>query len=227
MIQFNLLPSVKLEYVKAQRTKHITILGASIVAGASLLVLVLLFLNVQLQEKHSRDLGKDIDSQSSQLQGVEDISSILTVQNQLRSLSALHASKPYAARLLDYIKQTTPIGVTISGVDADFEANTIVVKGKALDIKTVNIYADTLKFTTYQSGDGNSKGDAFKSVVLSSISTDSSDGSATYEIHFNYDPAVFSNTANVKLTVPSKTTTRSELDAPSLFQSDRSEKKDQ
>lgn len=225
MIQFNLLPSVKLEYMKARRTKHIVMLGAGVVAGASLLILVLLFLNVQLQAKHSRDLGNDIKTQSRQLQDTQDISSILTVQNQLRSLAALHANKPDAARLIDYIKKTTPVGVTISGVDTDFEANTIVVKGKASNIKTVNVYADTLKFTTFTSADGATKGNAFKSVVLSSISTDSSDGSATYEINFTYDPAIFSNTADVKLTVPDKATTRSELDAPSLFQADQSQEK--
>lgn len=225
MIQFNLLPSVKLEYMKARRSKHVAMLGAGVVAGVSLLILVLLFLNVQLQAKHSNDLTKDIKNQSKQLQDTQDISSILTVQNQLRSLAALHAGKPDAARLIDYVRQTTPVGVTISGVDTDFVANTISVKGKALDIKTVNIYVDTLKFTTYQSADGNSKGNAFKNVVLSSISTDSSNGSATYEVQLTYDPAIFSNTADVKLTVPDKTTTRSELDAPSLFQADQSGKK--
>lgn len=225
MIQFNLLPTVKLEYMKARRNKRITMLAAGAVSGVSLLLLTILFLNVQFQTKYSRDLGKDIDDQSRQLQDTEDISSILTVQNQLHSLATLHASKPDAARLINYVKRTTPVGVTVSGVDTDFEANTISIKGKAQDIKTVNVYVDTLKFTTYQSKtDANAKGDAFKNVVLSSISTDASDGSATYEVTLTYDPAIFSNTANVKLTVPSKTTTRSELDAPSLFQADKSDK---
>ncbi len=218
MIQFNLLPSVKLEYVKAKRAKRLTILISGLIAGVALLALVLLFANVQLQAKHSRDLSQDIRSESNKLEGTEDISSILTIQNQLNSLSSLHANKPAAARLFNYIRQTTPATVVISNMEVDFEASTIVVRGKTPGISLVNAYVDTLKFTTFKTPE-DIQVNAFKDVVLSAIATDSADGSATYELTFTYDPAIFSNSSAVTLTVPRKATTRSELDKPdSVFQ---------
>lgn len=220
MIQFNLLPSVKLDYVRAKRTKRLTMLGASIAAGASLLILVLLFANVQLQSKHSRDLSNDIKTQSKKLKETQDISSILTVQNQLNSLSALHQGKPEAARLFDYLKQVTPAGISISSVDTDFEATTIKLSGKAPSITAINTYADTLKYTTYKIGDSKDSQNAFSEVVLASIAPAAKDASATYSLSFKFSVDIFSNANKVVLSVPDKVTNSSQVDKPaSVFQS--------
>lgn len=214
MIQFNLLPSVKLEYVRAKRTKRLTLLGAATVAGGSLLILVLLFANVQLQAKHSNDLSKDIASEASALENTEDLSTVLTVQNQLGSLAMLHGSKPEAARSIAYLKQVTPARVTISEAEFDFEQNTISIRGKAPSLAAVNAYADTLKFTTYQtSGEEPAEGKAFSEVVLGAVSPDTEGGSASYELTLKYDPVIFSNASGVKLSIPNQVTTRSQVDS--------------
>lgn len=220
MIQFNLLPSIKLDYVKAKRTKRLTMLGAVLVSGVSLLILVLLFANVQLQAKHSRDLSQDIKSQSKKLKDTQDISSILTVQNQLNSLSDLHANKPEAARIFDYLKQVTPAGVTISNVEVDFELSTITVKGNAASITAVNTYADTLKFTTFKAGDDTNTANAFSEVVLGSIGTGGENGAVDYNLGFKFDAKIFSNISPVTLVVPNKVTNASQVDGPgSVFES--------
>lgn len=220
MIQFNLLPAVKLDYVKAKRTKRITMLATTSVSVISLLILVLLFANVQLQAKHSRDLSQDIKSQGKKLKDTQDISNILTVQNQLNSLSDLHSAKPEAARVFDYLKQVTPNGVTISNAEIDFEATTMKIKGKAAAISGVNTYADTLKFTTYTVGDEATTHNAFTEVVLSNIATDPATGNATYELNLKFDATIFSNQVTTKLVVPNKVTNSSQLDSSdSVFQS--------
>ncbi len=221
MIQFNLLPAVKLEFVRARRNKRLTLLGAGTVSAVSLLILVLLFVSVQFQAKHSSDLTKDIKTQSKKLKETEDISSILTIQNQLNSLSTLHASKPEAARVFDYLKQVTPAGVTIANVEVDFEASTIKIKGSAPTISAVNTYVDTLKFTTYKVADDDSKqGNAFSEVVLGTIGTNGTDGTIGYDLSFKFESTIFSNVSAVALTVPNQVTTRSQLDKPNaLFDS--------
>lgn len=216
MIQFNLLPAIKRDYVKAKRTKRLTILGASLVAGVSLLLLALLFASVQLQSKHSRDLTGDIKTESKKLTDTQDISSILTIQNQLNSLSALHESKPEAVRLFGYLDQTTPSNVTISTFNIDFALGTIDIKGTASTISEVNTYADTLKFTTYKAGE-NDQGPAFSEVVLGSISTDPTNKKVSYGLTFKFNPLIFSTTTDVSLTVPSQVTTRSQIDKPSAI----------
>jgi Tfp pilus assembly protein PilN len=218
MIQFNLLPAVKMEYVKARQTKRMTVLIATLVASASLVILVLLFVGVQIaQKKHSRDLSKDIKTESSKLEDTTDLNKILTIQNQLNSLTGLHDKKPVATRLFNYVKQVTPASVSIATLNVDFDAQTISVTGSADAISSVNKFVDTLKFTTYKMAD-NTEGSAFSSVVLAGFGKD--DKGASYQLTLKYDPKIFDSAGDVTLNVPSsKITTRSQTEKPeSLFQ---------
>ncbi len=218
MIQFNLLPSVKLEYVKARRNKRVTLLVAVLAAGVSLAIMIMLFFGVQvLQKKYSSDLSTDIKAESAKLENTPELNKILTIQNQLASLPALHDQKPVATRLLGYVKQVTPAKVSIAKMDIDFSEQTIKITGSADAISTVNTFVDTLKFTTYKTEDAKT-GSAFSAVVLSSFGKD--EKGAKYEITFKYDTIIFSNASPVALTVPpGKITTRSETEKPeALFQ---------
>jgi Tfp pilus assembly protein PilN len=217
MIQFNLLPAVKREYVQTQHTKRLVILSASVVAAVSLLVLILLFVGVQIvQKKHSKDLSADIKEQSSKLEGVNDLNKILTIQNQMASLPELHDKKPVASRLFNYLKQVTPANVSIATVNVDFDAHTLTITGSADAISTVNKYVDTLKFTTYKTSD-NTGTNAFSAVVLAGFGTD--DKGASYNLRLNFDEKIFNSASEIVLTVPSKVTTRSQTEKPdSLFQ---------
>ncbi len=214
MIQFNLLPAVKLEFVRARRTRRLAILGSVLFAGVSLITLGLLFANVQLQAKYSRDLSKDISSESKKLEGVEDISSILTVQNQLKSLSSLHAAKPEAERVATYLKQITPADVSISSATIDFDAQTVKVSGDAKSAASVNSFVDTIKFTTFTTSENTAETNAFSEVVLGAVSPNGEQGAVSYDVTFKFDKTIFSNQTTVKLVVPSKVTTRSQLDKP-------------
>jgi Tfp pilus assembly protein PilN len=215
MIQFNLLPAVKLEFVRARRNRRLALLVSTLVAGVSLLAMALLFANVQLQAKYSRDLSQDISSESKTLEGVEDISGILTVQNQLNSLSELHASKPEAERVATYLKQVTPTTVTISSVKTDFETQTMSISGSAGTAAQVNSFIDTLKFTAFMTTENPDETKAFTEVVLMSVAPDSQEASVKFDLTLKFDLTIFSNQTEVKLVVPNKVTTRSQLDRPS------------
>lgn len=52
MVQFNLLPDVKLEYIKAVRKRRFISAICIIVAGAFLIVFVLMFLFVKIGRAH-------------------------------------------------------------------------------------------------------------------------------------------------------------------------------
>lgn len=217
MIQFNLLPNVKLEYVRARRNKRLTLLVAVVTASAALAIMVLLFLGQLVQKKYSSDLSKDIKTQSSELQNTPELDKILTIQNQLSSLPALHDQKPVATRLLGYVKQVTPAKVSYANMEVNFAEQSMHITGAADSLATINIFVDTLKFTTYKI-EGGAEGNAFSAVVLSSFGRDAK--GASYDITFKYDPIIFSNENPVTLTVPAgKITTRSETEKPeALFQ---------
>jgi hypothetical protein len=218
MIQFNLLPDIKLEYIKARRSKRMVLLTSVAVTGVSLFIFASLFFVVNvLQTKHISDLNGDIKKYTVTLKAVPDLDKVLTVQNQLQNLTSLHDQKPVSSRLYDYLGQVTPAQVTISSAQADFTTHTLSLVGNADAISTVNKYVDTLKFTEFSvAGQGGTK-KAFSQVVLGGFS--SGDKTATYQISLNFDPDIFDGTKQVTLVVPKITSTRSETEKPGdLFQ---------
>lgn len=218
MIQFNLLPDIKIQYLKAKRQKHLVVVVSSFVIAGSLALFIILLSTVFIaQKKNLNDLNKDIKATSNQLQAVENLNKILTVQNQLGALTTVHDQKVISSRLLDYLPQVTPVSATISKLSVDYALSTMTVSGSAPDLPIVNTYADTLKFTKYSTKADATEKSAFSDVVLKSFSRDSK--AATYEIAFKFDPLIFSNNQEVSLKVPQIISTRSQVEKPTdLFQ---------
>lgn len=211
-MQLNLLPAVKMEYIKAQRARRLVTSVAVIVAVASVALLLLLLSVSGLQKKHINDLTNDISDETSQLKAKPQINKMLTVQNQLSALTDLHSGEPAASRVFSYLNQVTPTRVSITDFSIDFTQQTATITGTSDNLAHVNQYVDTLKHATFATKDNNTAQTAFKDVVLSSFSlnTDTSDSSqaANYTVTLTYDQTIFDNTQNVTLSVPKITTTR-------------------
>ncbi|HVW22913.1 MAG TPA: hypothetical protein VHB51_00240 [Candidatus Saccharimonadales bacterium] len=221
MIQFNLLPDVKMAYIKAQQTRRLFMSISVIASGVAVFLLVVSLISVDVvQKKNLHDLNHDIDTNAKELQDTPQLSKVLTIQNQLNVLTSLHNQKPAANRLFGYLSQVTPSKATISNISVDFTAHSMSITGNANALSTINTFIDSLKFTTYDMGDGQST-KAFSSVVLSSFAVATGSNPASYTITLSYDPNIFTNTDNVTLTVPQTITTRSVIDQPSdLFEQD-------
>jgi Tfp pilus assembly protein PilN len=219
MIQFNLLPDVKLQFIKAQRRKRLVMTISFVATVVSLMIFISLLLFVRVGQKQQlSNLDKNIVDSTKKLQDVKDLDKILTIQNQLKSLPELHNQKVISSRLFDYLIQLTPAKATISDVSIDFAANTLNIKGNADTLQTVNQYADTLKFTQFPKKKAelqqNDKGviecqatstpdfclvNSFSAVVLKSFTvggkaTAGNEGKTIgYELGFTFDPAIFAN----------------------------------
>lgn len=217
MIQFNLLPDVKIQYIKAKSMKRLVMLAASFIAAFSLFIVISLFMVNVFQSKHLSDLNKDIKTDSAKLQSTPNLAKILTVQNQLLSLPGLHAKKPVSSRLFAYVTKLTPSKASISSLDIDFIAGTLKVVGAADKLETVNQFVDTLKFTEYSKGTSTTKAKAFSNVVLKSFGRD--DKGASYTIELKFDPVIFDVANEINLIIPDRITTRSATEKPdALFQ---------
>lgn len=216
MIQFNLLPDLKLKYIKAERQKRLVLTISSLVTIGSLLVLAFLLVTVNVvQSKSLDDLENDITEVSDQLKEVENIDKILTVQSQLNSLSGLHDQKVVSSRMFGYIMSITPSDVSISRIEVDYAASTLSVSGTVESLNIVNKYADSFKFTTLQVADKNDATAfldpltqeqieelpaAFDNVVLESFSRGAED--AEYTLTMAFDPQLFDGKLKTKLTIP-------------------------
>lgn len=222
MIQFNLLPDVKLEFIKARRNQRLVIGGSLLVIAACAFVMIMLLTIVFVgQRKHLSDLNGDIAQYTQQLKNTADLDKILTVQNQLKALPGLHDSKPAATRLYNYVQQVTPASATISQLNVDYDQSKITITGNTSTLDVVNVFTDTLKFTNYKAtnADKNDKGQpAFKNVVLTQFSRTTS--GSNYTIDADFDPAIFDIKQSVGLVVPNIISTRSATEQPTaLFQS--------
>lgn len=220
MIQFNLLPDVKVQYIKTRRLKRIMLLVSFVAASASALLLFLAFSYTAVQKRHLTNLDADINRMEAEFQSNTELTRILSVQNQLNALPALYDGRPAVDRLPDYLDQTTPNGIRISSLTIDFSTSAVVISGKASSLELVNSYVDTLKFTAFKTNEeGSTPLNAFSAIVLTQFTRN--DTEAGFTISFLFDPIIFDNTKQVELLVPSLVTTRAKTVSPEeLFTSD-------
>ena len=220
MIQVNLIPDLKAEFLKAQRTKRFVMGISFLVSAGFIAVLIVMYLYVNVwQQSHTNSLNADIQSLSAQYQNIEDLDKIITVQNQLSSLPGLHADKPLVSRLVTYLSVLTPEGVTYQGVDLRFEDSTVELLGSAPTTADVNVIANTVKNAVYTVGEtpeGEEPDErlAFSNVVLETLSRDLDVSS--FSIRFEFDETIFTEKEEVVLSVPVIDSTNSELNRPDV-----------
>lgn len=206
MIQFNLLPDVKIEYIKAQRRKRVILVASTVTAIAALAVFIVLFSYVRIAQKsHIANLDKDINEGVQEIQKTENLDEIITVQNQLGSLPALHDKKVFGSRFIDYLTQLTPQDITISDVDLNFDETKLEIQGNAPSLSSVNKFVDSIKAAKYTvNNPENKKGTSFSNVVLEEFKVEDqknvvvdNGGPIAYTITMSFDSAIFQNIKDV------------------------------
>lgn len=214
-LQFNLLPDVKQDYLKAQRSKRTVIGSAMAASGLAIVILIFMIMTVYvINKKKLNDADKDVQKYSQELKAIPNLDKILTVQKQLNTLVGLHQNKHVMSRLYAYLPQVTPINVYMGKVNVDLTTSTLIIDGTTDTQKTINTYVDTLKFTTYKIGGQDTKKKAFTDVKESQFAI--TDKGASYQLTVQFDPVLFSNSQKVELVVPAGlATTRSVINDPS------------
>lgn len=221
-VQFNLLPDVKVDYARAKLTQDKVTKIASLVAGTTLAILIILLISVDvLQKKQLSDANGQVNQAASQLQAVPNLSKVLTVQYQLQTLATLHSSKHISSRLFTYLSQLTPAKASLGQLTLDIAHNVVTISGTADSQATVNTFIDTLKFANFQIGIDSTTYPAFTSVVESSFNINPTN--VSYTLNVQFDPRLFANNLtdsqgqlqSPKLVIKTQTTTRSALSTPS------------
>ena len=219
MIQFNLLPDIKIQLIRAKRINRLVMLASLSSAAVALTIMILLYSFVNFaQKKHINDVNKDIAKYDKQLRSVQELNKVLTIQNQLNTLTSLHDLKPDTNRLFGYLTAITPNQVSISKVQIDFGTNTLSISGGADSLSTVNKFVDTIKFTSFNLKDQTSQTKSFSSTVLTGFTR--SEKQSNYSIETKFDPKIFDSKTLLDMVVPKIISTRSETEKPAaLFQS--------
>jgi DNA-binding helix-hairpin-helix protein with protein kinase domain len=108
MIQINLIPDVKREFIHAQKMRRATISISILVGIAAVGIIIALALVLGSQAIYQATLSSSIDSEYKKLSGTENINTALTIQNQLQTVSSLNGKKSIDSRLLDVLAAINP-----------------------------------------------------------------------------------------------------------------------
>lgn len=197
MIEVNLLPSVKKDFLKAQQMKHTVIVASALISVASLISLILLFSYVQVvQPQHQKNVQADIDRALKEVKDKQDAVRVVTVQGALESLPSLQDQKQISSNLFTYVSNFTPRTVSYSNMKLNLETQTLVLQGAAGSFEQANVLANNLKGAqfTYKKDDQTQRATPFSNVVFDGLSRSeqSEDGkSVSFQITLTIDPIIF------------------------------------
>lgn len=159
MIEINLVPDVKQELIKAQRIRAAVISVAivvSIVAVAVVAVLGGYVFGVQTVRQNLAD--EAIKKGNEKLQSNEDLSKILTIQNQLSKISSLNESKSINSRVYDVLANIIPPSpnvISITELTIDNANTSISIQGQAVNsYQALEVFKKTVAATKIEFGEG-------------------------------------------------------------------------
>lgn len=230
MVQLNLLPDVKKEFLQAQRTRNSVITICIFVSVVFVGVLVVLAVIMGGQAITKNVVTNDIKKNAATIQNTEELNEYLTVQNQLSHIDALKEVQPVYSRLFDYLVKLNPaspnnveltsVKVTNS-VASGGTANSIELQGSTANFASLDVFKTTLQNAkiSYTDKDGNKVTDQplFNTVTVkeASISRSTDEGRVNFTIDVEYNPEAFDNSAkDFVLTVPNQTTSDADRNTP-------------
>ena len=219
MIELNLLPDVKQEFLRTQAQKRLVVSLMIIVSiAAGVIVLVLFFVGYLVQPGLRLLSEGDIKTKASSLQHDKNLPRDLTIQNQLSTITELHQQKGVYDRFFDYftsLNPQAPNNISISDATIDAVGGTISIEASAANYQAIAVFQDTLKNAQLNYVDADT-GSSKKTPLFTAISISQaglgqdSKGAeiASFKADLTYDPNAFSWTAeNTSVSVPNKTTT--------------------
>lgn len=231
MIEINLVPDIKQEYLHSQRlrTKVIAMCIVACVAAGGVVAVLFMYNGTQAIRNSLAD--SDIQSQYKKLTNdYPDLDKLVTIQNQLSIISSLNNNKNISSRIFDLlsaINPAAPNNVRMSTIAVDPLKKTITIEGSADEGFNA---ADAFKKTILNTKVAYTKNSKESTVPLSSAVTvpttsfgEDASGKKVlrFKLVFVYPVELISNdTTNVRVESPTTTVnvTDSHMGVPdSLF----------
>ena len=225
MIELNLLPDVKKDFLKAQRTRNSVISGAIIITIAAAVITAILASTVYIGQNAVIALQtKSVKEKNDKLKSQPEIEKYLTVQNQLKNIDALHSDKLLYSRAFTYIQAlnpATPNNIALSSIALKKEESLLELEGTVRNFEALTIFKTTLESAKlkYETAgtEGSQETQMFTTVSLLDAGLRSSDkGSVVgFKLQLVYPETIFQReTLNGKIEVPSEVTSDGDRNAP-------------
>lgn len=235
MIQVNLIPDVKHEYLRAQKLRNSVISIAILAVAASIALVVLLGAILGGQRVTEAVTESTIKSEYKKLRETESVDNLVTIQHQLSNISSVNNKKLISSRLFDVLSAINPAppdDIRLSTVSFDPSTSTLSLEGSgnftSADIFTKTILNTQIEYTE----DGVSGAKPLTTEVILTETSFGEDSSNTkvlrFKLNFQYAEELFrSDLTNVRIVSPTGSidVTDSKLRVPdSLFQAPTTEK---
>lgn len=208
MIQINLMPDVKREYIKAQQMKHTVLVLSILLSIAIVTVAGLLFGYVRLiQPQHRANLQTDIDTGLTRQRDYPDGVEMVTVQGVLEQIGPIQDKKLITSRLFNYVTDFTPRGVVYNSIAYDSAAGTLTLSGRTTTYEKANELANNVKSAefSYEQSEQESTINPFSGLVFTSLAAgdEAEDGMrVSFGMTFQIDATLFNQAIrNGNLTV--------------------------
>lgn len=223
MIELNLLPDVKKEFLKAQRTCNRVVSGAiltSLVAGG--LVAFLATTVYVAQSLMIKSMSDQIQQNYKTLAGKQEINKYLAVQSQLAAVDSVSQQRDLDSRLLDLIPQlnpASPSNVTLYSVMFTKSDKSLLLEGSTGSFEAVNNFRSTLQNAkiTYKKDGQDQETMFFSAVDVAAPGMSKANGKVVvaFKAVLTYAPEVFDeHITDVKVVVPKLVTSDGDQNAP-------------
>lgn len=207
MIEINLIPDIKREFLRNQRMRARVILGSITVCLAAGGLILVMFMVLVGQKLMDDTVTRNIDDKHRTLTTKHpNLNNLVTIQSQVNSVSALNDEKQIMSRLasvLTAIRPLPPNEVSISEVLVDPEEKLLTLQGVApggynvADAFRKTIERTTLQLTPY--GDLPQKGEPVPltgEVALGELGFGEDSAGRrvlSFKMSFNYNENLFAN----------------------------------
>ena len=136
MFEINLVPDVKAEMIKAQKTRNVVFFVAATVSAIAIGLVVLLFSIKLGQDLKISGQDSQLKQMSSKIKEYDGLESLLTVQKQLSDLEKISDNKTLLSRvftvLYSMVIANSDDEVRISSISADFATSDLSFDGQAI-----------------------------------------------------------------------------------------------
>lgn len=225
MIELNLLPDVKKEFIRAQRTRNTVISIAILATIGAAAIIVLLAMTVYVLQTATINLQtQSIKDKAKALQGKQEINKYLTVQNQLQNIDALHTTKPLYSRAFNYVQSLNPAApnnVALTEMTLTAEGASLEIEGTANNFAALAVFKTTLENAALQykqdGSDEQLETPLFDTVTLLEASVANIEGRllTVFRIKLVYPEDIFlASVKDPKVKVPSEITSDADRNAP-------------
>ncbi len=223
MIELNLLPDLKKEFIKAQRMRNTVVSGSILTILIALGLLALLATIVYgAQAVIIDNLKKEVTENHKKLAAKPEINKYLTVQNQLELIGSAASERTAYDRIFDYITKLNPAppnDITIYSLVVDAETSSITLEGSTANFETVNNFKNTLENAklAYSLNGEKHEGNFFTAVTVAPPTLSAADGRQTayFNISVAFDPKAFDPDAkDINVTIPKLVTSDADRHSP-------------